>query len=102
MIKLMSSQRLKQSERVDIIAEYLRGVPRKGYKVIESKDKDGNDKYMVRKLKPEMNEREAITQKISKLQAKLDKLDKKVPNENDKLEKIKEDENDVSTIKQSE
>lgn len=70
------ADRIKQSERVDIIIDYLKGKQREGFKVIELKDKDGNERYMVRRIKPNRNEREVLESKIARLQSKLDKLNR--------------------------
>ena len=77
--------RIKDGKRMAIIAEFIKtGKSPDGFKVIEIKE----NKYRVQKIK---NEREALEAKKERLQKKLDEINKQLETKEEKKEEVKEE-----------
>lgn len=73
------TKRITEAERLDAIQKFINKKPTDGFVVKETKDKDGNEKYIVRRI-DNRTQRQILEDKIKELQAKLAKIN---INEND-------------------
>lgn len=90
------SKRLTETERLNIIKDYINKKEIKDYIVKETIDKDGDARYIVRKI-DRRTQKEKITDQIDKLQKRLAKINNK---ENDTTSRTNN--TDSSPIEQSE
>lgn len=89
------SKRLTETERLNIIKDYINKKEIKDYIVKETIDKDGDARYIVRKI-DRRTQKEKITDQIDKLQKRLAKINNK---ENDTTSRTNN--TDSSPIEQS-
>lgn len=89
------SKRLTETERLNIIKDYINKKEIKDYIVKETIDKEGDARYIVRKI-DRRTQKEKITDQIDKLQKRLAKINNK---ENDTTSRTNN--TDSSPIEQS-
>ncbi len=64
---------MTESIRLDCIQKYINKKPIDGYIVKETKDKDGNERYIVCRI-DNRTKKQILEDKIKTLQSKLDKI----------------------------